>query len=84
MQSPADTVPYMSCRLLTPGGVFLGISYGSPKSRMHCFMSPDFGWDTVLYTIDRPNSTPGQFASCADGKQAVISGPFQPEVRLLT
>lgn len=68
-----------SSRLLTPGGVFLGISYGSPKSRLQCFMSPDFGWDTVLYTIDRPNSTPGKGVSCTDGKQAVISGPLQPE-----
>lgn len=68
-----------SSRLLTPGGVFLGISYGSPKSRMHCFMSPDFGWYTVLYTIDRPN---GNGASCADRKQAVISGPFRPEEAL--
>ncbi len=47
-------------------------------------MSPDFGWDTVLYTIDRPSGPPSKGASCADGKQAVISGPFQPEVRLLT
>jgi len=71
-----------SSRVLTPGGVFLGISYGSPKSRLHCFMSPDFGWDTVLYTIDRPSGPPSKGASCADGKQAVISGPFQPEEAL--
>ncbi|DBA87469.1 TPA: hypothetical protein ACH3X1_004508 [Trebouxia sp. C0004] len=83
-QYPQLQYDVADARLLAAGGVFLGISYGSPKSRMHCFTSPDLGWDTMLYTIDRPSSTPGKGASCAEGTQAVISGPFQPEVRLLT
>lgn len=47
---------------------------------MHCFMSYDFDWDPVLYTIDRPVSTPGKADLYAEEPQLVLLGPFQPKV----
>ena len=46
---------------------------------MHCFMSPEFGWEAVLYTIDRPDST-ARFDLYIDPKEVVTAGPYQPKV----
>ena len=47
---------------------------------MQCFMSYDFDWDPVLYTIDRPVNTPGKPDLYAEEPQLVLLGPFQPQV----
>ena len=67
-------------RLLKPNGIFLGISYGSAKSRMHCFLSQEFQWDPVMYTIDRTEAQLGENGLFQDDKQFIIAGPFLPQV----
>ena len=69
------------CRLLQPGGMFVGISYGGPRSRLSCFLNGDFGWDPVLYTIERPESTSPVVSQCAVPKAVCVSGPYMPRVK---
>ena len=68
------------CRLLQPGGMFVGISYGSPRSRLPCFLNGDFDWDPMLYTIERPESTSPVVSQYVVPKAAYVSGPFMPRV----
>ena len=77
-----ETLLHSCYRLLKPHGVFFGISYGSAKSRMHCFLSPDFHWDTKMYTIDRKGAEIGNNGLFQNDKELVIAGPFQPKVWL--
>ena len=72
------------CRLLQPGGMFVGISYGSPSSRLPCFLNSDFGWDPLVYTIQRPESTSPAVSQCVMPKAACISGPYTPRVSAKT
>ena len=57
----------------------MGISYGSPKTRMRCFIDCQLHWDAVLYTITKPNI--GTSDESAD-ETPVVEGPFKPEVSL--
>lgn len=68
-----------SSRLLKPNGVFLGISYGSANSRMHCFLSQEFQWDPIMYTIDRTEAQLGDNGLFQDDKQLIIAGPYLPQ-----
>ena len=72
------------CRLLQPGGMFVGISYGSPSSRLPCFLNGDFGWDTLLYTIEKPESISPAVSQCVVPKAACVSGPYTPRVSTKT
>ena len=67
-------------RVLKSNGVYLGISYGSAASRMHCFLSPDFHWDPVMYTMDRTEAQVGSNGLFQDDRELTISGPHQPQV----
>ena len=73
-----NTVPVS--RLLKPGGRFVSITYGSPKTRMHCFTDCQLHWDALLYTITKPNN--GTSDESAD-QAPVVEGPFEPEVSLI-
>ena len=72
-----------ACRLLQPGGMFVGISYGSPKSRLPCFLNGEFDWVPVLYTMERPDSASPPAKGLAETKPILISGPYQPKVSTL-
>ena len=69
----------MSDRVLKPGGSFVEISYGSPKTRMHCLMEPQLHWNPLLYTISKPNNN--AFDGPSDAKPDV-QGPFEPQVSM--
>ena len=58
----------------------MGISYGSPSSRLPCFLNGDFGWDPVLYTIERPESTSPVVSQCVVPEAGCVLGPYTPRV----
>lgn len=66
-----------ACRILKPGGKFVVITYGSPKTRMHCFTAPDLHWNPALYTITKPST---DNSSTSAEVEPVVQGPFEPEV----
>ncbi|KAF5752645.1 methyltransferase-like protein 13 [Tripterygium wilfordii] len=41
-------------RLLKPGGIYMLITYGDPKVRMHVLKQPVCNWKITLYIIPRP------------------------------
>lgn len=38
-------------RIIKPGGVFLLITYGQPKTRLHYLCKEKFGWDVEQRTV---------------------------------
>jgi hypothetical protein len=55
-------------RVLKPGGHYVGISYGTPKSRMPLFtQQPGCAWIIKHYSLSKPiNSTPAGQADNGD------------------
>jgi SAM-dependent methyltransferase len=46
-------------RVLKPGGHYVGISYGTPDSRLPLFAQEDCDWEVAHYSVPKPiNSTP--------------------------
>ena len=61
--------------------MFVVISYGSPKSRLPCFLNGDFAWVPVLYTMERPDSASPAAKGLAETKPILVSGPYRPKVK---
>jgi len=50
----ADKMCSEISRLLRPGGVFVLITYGSPKSRIPYLDNEKFSWEISKFTVDKP------------------------------
>jgi hypothetical protein len=44
-------------RIIKPGGVFLLITYGQPKTRLHYLCKEKFGWDVEQRTVGTGHPT---------------------------
>ncbi|KAL8275215.1 hypothetical protein Esti_000887 [Eimeria stiedai] len=54
-------------QLLSPGAVYLMVSYGSPVFRLNHLQKAEFGWTVELQTLDKPSLTTPELDVCMQG-----------------